>query len=101
MMPSEDKKPRRIYPEELKREAVQMLEDGHSATSIASRLGLPRTNLIYKWRDRFRARETSKVSETNRSVEELEAELGRVRRERDILKKALSILGRHGATSER
>lgn len=94
MPASEGKKPSRIYPQELKREAVQMLEDGHSATSIASRLGLPRTNLIYKWRDRFRVLDASEP-ETGRSVEELEAELARVRRERDILKKALSILGRN------
>ena len=94
MPASEDRKPNRIYPQELKREAVQMLEDGHSATSIADRLGLPRTNLIYKWRDRLRAQETVK-SESDRGVEELKAELARVRRERDILKKALSILGRN------
>ena len=87
------KKPNRVYPLELKREAVQMLEDGHSATSIASRLGLPRTNLTYKWRDRFRTQESSSEADVQ-DVEELQAELSRVRRERDILKKALSILGR-------
>ena len=31
-----------------------MLAGGHPAVSIAERLRLPRTNLIYKWRDRFK-----------------------------------------------
>lgn len=87
------KKTNRIYPIELKREAVAMLADGHSAKSIAERLGLARTNLIYKWRDRLKQLSVE-PSETPDSVEELKAELSRVRRERDILKKALAILGR-------
>lgn len=92
-----NRKSNRIYPAELKREAVQMLEDGHSAKSIAERLGLPRTNLIYKWRDRFK--QQSGQADDSRgddpSVEELKARLSRVERERDILKKALAILGRN------
>lgn len=95
-MPAKDgRKPCRSYPIELKREAVQMLEDGHSAKSIASNLGLPRTNLIYKWRDKLRGTGTSAASSASRDVQELEAELSRVLRERDILKKALAILGRN------
>lgn len=43
-------KSRRQYPDELKAEAVQMLLDGHSAESVASRLGLSRTNLLYRWK---------------------------------------------------
>ena len=95
-MPETGSNQRRIYPLELKREAVQMLADGHSAKSIAQRLGLPRTNLIYKWRDRFNQL-SGRVDETRDelSVEELKAELSRVQRERDILKKALAILGRN------
>ena len=97
-MPSKDgRKASRIYPVELKQEAVQMLEDGHSATEIARRLGLPRTNLIYKWKDQVSVQGTPKVTPNaaDPRVRELEAELQRVQRERDILKKALAILGRH------
>ena len=36
---------RRQYDDELKAEAVQMLLDGHSAKSVAARLGLSGTNL--------------------------------------------------------
>lgn len=88
------RKPNRIYPLELKREAVQMYEDGHSAKEIADRLGLPRTNLIYKWRDKLEAL-VSADTKPDPSIKELQAELSRVRLERDILKKALSILGRN------
>ena len=94
MPQDKSRKPPRIYPLELKREAVQMHQDGHSAKAIADRLGLPRTNLIYKWRDQLKAQADS-VSEPAADVAELQAELSRVRRERDILKKALSILGRN------
>ena len=40
---------RRVYTEDFKRQAVQMLLDGHSAQSIAERLGITGTNLLYHW----------------------------------------------------
>ncbi len=39
---------RRVYPLELKEEAVQMLLDGHSAGSVCERLGLSGTYLLYR-----------------------------------------------------
>jgi len=96
-MPSKDgRSPSRIYPLELKQEAVQMLNDGHSATEIARRLGLPRTNLIYKWKEQACVQGTPKATPnaSDLRIRELEVELQRVQRERDILKKALAILGR-------
>jgi transposase-like protein len=41
---------RRVYPEELKKEAVQMLLDGHSAPSVARNLGIRHTSLLYRWK---------------------------------------------------
>ena len=41
---------RREFTEEFRREAVQMLLDGHSAASVAERLGLAGTNLLYRWK---------------------------------------------------
>ncbi len=41
---------RREFTDEFKREAVQMPLDGHKAGSIAERLGLSRTNMLYRWR---------------------------------------------------
>lgn len=85
------------YPLELKQQAVQMLQDGHSATLIASRLGLPRTNLIYKWRDQLRPQKTTEglPKDAAERIRELESELTKTQRERDIFKKALAILGRN------
>lgn len=87
---------RRQFTEEFKAEAVQMLLDGHAAGSICERLGLSSPNLIYRWkREAIRQGGAAAVGLEGR-VRELEAELRRVERERDILKKALSIFGRDG-----
>ena len=40
----------RSYADEFKQEAVQMLLDGHSVPSVAERLGLSGTNLLYRWK---------------------------------------------------
>jgi transposase-like protein len=41
---------RRTFPEEFKRDAVQMLLDGHTAQSVVERLGLSSANLLYRWK---------------------------------------------------
>ena len=85
---------RRRFTKEFKEEAVQMLLDGHSATSVAERLGLSGPNLLYRWK-RELIGEAGKTAESlDGRVRELEAELRRVQQERDILKKALAIFGR-------
>ena len=85
---------RRSYDDDFKAEAVQMLLDGHSAQSIVDRLGISGTNLLYRWKKQ-RLEAAGPVGETLDSrVQELEAELRRVERERDVLKKALVIFGR-------
>jgi transposase len=87
-------KSRRQYSDPFKRDAVQMLLDGHTATSIVDRLGLSGTNLLYRWK-REQLRQSGPVaSSLDNRVKELEVELRRVERERDILKKALSIFSR-------
>lgn len=47
---------RKHYSEEFKREAVQMLLDGHSATSIVQQLGIPGATMLYRWRREERER---------------------------------------------
>jgi len=85
---------RRQFTEEFKRDAVQMLLDGHSAPSVVERLGLSGTNLLYRWK-RDRLDQSGPVaSALDARVIQLEAELRRVERERDILKKALAIFSR-------
>jgi len=87
---------RRRFTEEFKAEAVQMLLDGHSAASVCERLGLSGPNLLYAWKRRLVERGGSTAVGLEARVRELEAELRRVERERDILKKALAIFGRDG-----
>ena len=74
----------RQYMDEFKREAVQMLLDGHSAASIAQRLGIADFHLLYRWRAKF-ARQAGDVGDVGDAldarVKTLEAELRRVERE--------------------
>lgn len=89
-------RPRRSYTSEFKQEAVQMLLDGHTAASVCERLGLSSVNLLYRWKKEVLGREGGMASNLEERVRQLEAELRRVERERDILKKALSIFSRNG-----
>ncbi len=85
---------RRRFTREFKEEAVQMLLDGHTAESVASRLGLKGTQCLYRWKKEVLTHSGPIAGSLEGRVRELEAELRRVERERDILKKALAIFGR-------
>ncbi len=87
-------KRRRQYTDEFRRDAVQMMLDGHSARSVAERLGLSSEQLLYGWKARLLREAGPVATSLEDRVRELEAELLRVERERDILKKALAIFGR-------
>ena len=87
---------RRRYTEEFKAEAVQMLLDGHSASSVCERLGLSGVNVLYLWKRKLLQQGGPAAVGLEARVRQLEAERRRVERERDILKKALSIFGRDG-----
>jgi transposase len=82
---------RRRYSEDLKGEAVQMLLDGHSAESVARNLGISGANLLYRWKAKLISASGPAATTLESRVRELEDELRRVERERDILKKALAI----------
>ena len=86
---------RRVFTEEFRREAVQMMLDGHTAASVAERLGISGSNLLYRWKREELERSGPVATSLEERVRELELELHRVERERDILKKALIIFGRH------
>ena len=86
-----DRRQRRVYPEELKKEAVQMLLDGHSASSVAHTLGIGHTSLLYRWKAEVLGQEGRAASALEIRVRQLEEQLRRTERERDILKKALAI----------
>lgn len=89
------KRVRRSYTEEFRQEAVALLADGHTVRSVATRLGIDNINLLYHWRRRQLEKAGPVASTLDARVQTLEAELQRVTRERDILKKALSIFSRH------
>jgi transposase len=89
------RKTRHSYSKEFREEAVQMLLDGHSAASVAQRLGLSGPNLLYRWKKEVLHQAGPAARSLGDRVHHLEEELRRVERERDILKKALSILSRH------
>jgi len=86
---------RRVFTKEFKCEAVQMLLDGHAARSVADRLGLSGANILYRWKHEQLAQSGPVAGTLDARVRELEIELHRVERERDVLKKALAIFGRH------
>jgi len=88
------------YTEEYKREALQLWRSsGRSAAKIAAELGI-RPPLLYRWAQLERQPDATKgQSKLGRSVEELEAEIRRLRAEnaklleqREVLKKSLGIL---------
>lgn len=85
---------RRRYDREFKEQAVRMLLDGHSAQSVAQNLGLGGTNPLYRWKRQVLGREGQAAATLDTRVRQLEEELRRTQRERDILKKALAIFSR-------
>lgn len=92
---SSGKRERREYTDEFKEEAVQMLLDGHTAPSVVKRLGISNANVLYRWKKEQLARSGPVASSLEARVKELESELRRVEREREVLKKALAIFGRN------
>ena len=88
------------YTEEYKQEALELWRaSGRSAAKVAAELGI-RAPLLYRWaRPRHQANLSGNESKSGRSVEELEAEIRRLRAEnaklleqREVLKKSLGIL---------
>ncbi len=78
------------YPDEFKIEAVrQIVEEGHSVASVATRLGVT-THSLYAWKKKFGpdSAEHKVKSDQDAEIRRLKKELKRVTDERDILKKA-------------
>ncbi len=85
------------YPEELKREALNLAaKPGMTVAQVERDLGIT-PGLIYKWRQRYRVDENSaelKPSaerESEAEIRRLQRELATAREERDILKKAVQV----------
>ena len=82
---------RRVYPDELKKEAVQMLRDGHAAPSVARNLGIRHTSLLYRWKAEALGQQGPVASTLEARLRQLQEQLRRTERERDLLTKALAI----------
>jgi transposase-like protein len=87
------------YSEEYKKALELWRNSGRSAAKVAAELGI-RAPLLYRWaRPKRRANHSAQEFKSGRSVEELEAEIRRLRAEnaklleqREVLKKSLGIL---------
>jgi transposase len=96
----------RRFDEEFRREAVALLERGRSATQVARELGVSTWSLC-QWKKRYGAQGATARGRSGATavkgtagdlaatdeVLRLRAELHAVSRQRDILKKALTIMG--------
>lgn len=78
------------YPEEFKIEAVkQVVDRGHSVSSVATRLDIT-THSLYAWIKKYGPDSSTnrEQSDAQAEIRRLQKELKRVTDERDILKKA-------------
>lgn len=97
-----EQKRRRYYDEEFKRSAVEMLETGEkSAVQLARELGISDCSLG-KWKKLYGQGSKGLEQQADQErIKALERELVRISRQRDILKKALAILGQSPEDSVR
>jgi len=81
----------RKYEDEFRREAVRKILDGQSVASVARELGVS-TAQLHAWKKQ----KMEVATDVEREMIELKRRLREVEMERDILKKAALIFGRHG-----
>jgi transposase len=87
------------YSDEYKQQALELWrKSGRSAAKMAAELGI-RPELLYKWSTAARQTQEGQAARGARSLEQLEAEISRLRAEnaklleqREVLKKSLGIL---------
>jgi transposase len=85
---------RRVLDREFKEQAVQMMLDGLSASTVSGNLGIDNTNLLYRWKKEILEEGGTATVALDSRVRDLEEKLRRTERERDVLKKALAIFSR-------
>jgi transposase len=93
MKESKEKKGYRHYDAEFKVNALKMVENGRSVSSIAKSLGI-KPGLLYSWRSKAKEEKPESEKEKDAELKALRKQLKQTEEERDILKKALSIFSR-------
>jgi transposase len=93
-------KPRKPYDNEFKREAVRLvIEEGRKASEVERNLGIT-PSLVSRWIREMKADPEyafpgkGNLKAPEEEVRSLRRELERVKRERDILKKAITIFSK-------
>ncbi len=92
-----ENEPRRQYTKEFKLETIELVKSsGKSQAQIARELGINEQN-ISRWMQKYGQRDNFDESQTisKEAYMAMQAELRRVKEERDILKKALNIFSRN------
>ena len=94
------KKGRRNYDKEFKREAVRLvIEEGRKVSEVERNLGIG-ISTVSRWIREFKENPEyafpgkGRLKEPDEEVRSLKRELERVKRERDILKKAITIFSK-------
>jgi len=88
-------KDRRQYDAEFKKNALQLIADGRSVSSVAQSLGVSQ-GVLYNWKSKAKkAILTKPQSEDKEEIALLKKKLAETEMERDILKKALGIFSRN------
>jgi transposase len=92
------KKPKKVYSREFKVEAVKLVtEQGYKANDAAQRLGIS-VSALSKWKHELKVEGTAEsafpgkgyLKPADAEIKNLRNELEKVKRERDILKKAVA-----------
>ena len=101
-----DKKKYRVYTNEFKLEALELIKNSDKSVSQIERdLGIP-AGLLCKWRAKHRivptesrgaSLEPSDLEAAKREIKRLQRQLAEVEEEREILKKTINIFSRRGA----
>ena len=86
------RKSRRRYDERFKREAVSLISETRSASSVAESLGIDKS-MLYQWRKQF-GNGAEIIDIADDELTQLKRRILELEEERDILKKALSIFSR-------
>jgi len=93
-------KKRRTYPTEFKKEAIDLVErDGLSCVQVEKDLGIGK-GVVSRWiKERKKLKDdafcgSGNIRPSEREYKNLKKELERVKRERDILKKAVAIFSK-------